>query len=416
MGKTTVKKARPPVRLSGQRPWTGPATAAGWLLLAGSILAWPRSESLSHRFWRGFGDTARRLRGVAPNPAPAGRRLGDTLGPGEAGQGLPGRGRGADGPQDIPLPGWKDIALRTWSEFNNDRITQVAGGVAFFALLAVFPGLAAFVSLYGLFGDVGAAEKQIVLLRGVLPHDTLQFAAEQMARFAAKGTGQLSFAFAVSILVSIWSANGAVKALFDGLNVAYEQREKRGIIKLNLYSLAFTVGGLAFITAALSAVVATPVALAFVGYRYGLGWLALLRWPILLALAITALSVLYRYGPSRPRIRWRWITWGGAFAAVLWLLASMAFSSYVSSFAHYDRTYGSLGAVVAFMTWIWLSTIIVLGGAELNSEIEAQTAVDTTVQGRDAPRAPGGTAPRERRYRPASVGSSTERSGCSSRP
>ena len=168
-----------------------------------------------------------------------------------------GRGLGARSPADIPLPGWKDIALRTWSEFNNDRITQVAGGVAFFALLALFPALAAFVSLYGLFGDVGAAEKQLSLFSGVLPHDTIKFAADQMARFAAKGSGQLSFAFVVSLLVSIWSANGAVKALFDGLNVAYEQHEKRGIIKLNLISLLFTVGGLVFVIVALSVVVVT---------------------------------------------------------------------------------------------------------------------------------------------------------------
>jgi membrane protein len=280
------------------------------------------------------------------------------------------------------LLGWKDIALRTWSEFNDDRIVQVAGGVAFFALLSVFPALAAFVSLYGLFGDVGSAEKQLSLLSGILPHDTIKFAAAQMARFAAKGSGQLSFAFVVSLLISIWSANGAVKALFDGLNVAYEQHEKRGVVALNLVSLLFTVGGLVFVIAALSAVVATPIALAFFGYRYGLGWLDLLRWPAMLGAAVVALSVLYRYGPSRRRARWRWITWGGAVAALLWLLASMAFSFYVGAFGHYDRTYGSLGAVVAFMTWIWFSSIIVLAGAELNAEIEAQSAVDTSVDGR----------------------------------
>ena len=346
--------------------WSGRAAAAGWLTLAATILAWPRRETLSHRFWRAFGDAMRRLRGVPLNSATGG----------------PGRGQGAQSPADIPLPGWKDIALRTWTEFNNDRIVQVAGGVAFFALLAVFPALAAFVSLYGLVGDVGAAEKQLSMLSGVLPHDTIAFAADQMARFAAKGSGQLSFAFILSLLISIWSANGAVKALFDGLNVAYEQREKRGLVTLNLISLAFTVGGLMFVILALSLVVAIPIALGFFGYSHGLGWLAILRWPAMLAAAIFALSILYRYGPSRRRARWRWITWGGAVAAVLWLLASMAFSLYVGSFAHYDRTYGSLGAVVAFMTWIWLSSIILLAGAELNAEIEAQSAVDTSVDGR----------------------------------
>lgn len=367
MRRSKVQQRRVKAPATRQNVWTGWAAAAGWLTLAATILAWPRQETLSHRFWRSFGAAARRLRGVKAEPLAA-----------------IGRGRGAQSPADIPLPGWKDIALRTWSEFNKDRIPQVASGVAFFALLAVFPALAAFVSLYGLFGDVGAAEKQLSLFSGVVPHDTIKLAADQMARFAAKGSGQLSFAFVVSLLLSIWSANGAVKALFDGLNVAYEQHEKRGLIVLNLWSLAFTIGGLLFVILALSVVVAAPIALAFFGYRYGLGWLAIARWPAMLVTLIFTLSILYRYGPSRRLARWRWITWGGAMAALLWLLASMAFSFYVRSFAHYDRTYGSLGAVVAFMTWIWLSTTIVLAGAELNSEIEAQSAVDTTVDSRRA--------------------------------
>ncbi len=369
MKRAKLPRSRPPSVAKPRNRWIGRAAAAGWLTLAATILAWPRQETLSHRFWRAFGNTMRRLRGAPPED-PAAAAIG--------------RGRGARSPADIPMLGWKDIAARTWSEFNADRITQVAGGVAFFALLAVFPALAAFVSLYGLFGDVGAAAKQLSILSGVLPHDTISFVTDQMARLAAKGSGQLSFALVFSLLISIWSANGAVKALFDGLNVAYEQREKRNFLNLNLISLAFTVGGLMFVIVAISLVVATPIALAFFGYNYGLGWLAILRWPAMLAAAILALSILYRYGPSRRRARWRWITWGGAIAALLWLLASMAFSFYVGSFAHYDRTYGSLGAVVAFMTWIWLSTIIILVGAELNSEIEAQSAVDTTVDGRSA--------------------------------
>jgi membrane protein len=131
---------------------------------------------------------------------------------------------------------------------------------------------------------------------------------------------------------------------------------------------------LVFVAITLSLVVTTPEVLAAFGYRQSLGWLAILRWPLLLGAAISALSILYRYGPSRKHPRWRWITWGGAIAALLWLLASMAFSWYVSAFAHYDRTYGSLGAVVAFMVWIWLSSSIVLAGAELNCEIEVQTS------------------------------------------
>jgi membrane protein len=345
MSRKSKAPTGPPIVQARERPWGGVVIAAGWFALAATILAWPRRAAASKRV-------------------------------------------GPDGAQDVSPRGWKAIALGAWSAFNNDRITQVAGGVAFFALLAVFPALAAFVSLYGLFGDVGAAERQVLLLRGVLPQDTLQFAADQMARFAAQGAGRLSLAFAVSVLISIWSANGAVKVLFDGLNVAYEQRETRGLIRLNLYSLAFTIGSLLFATAALSAVVATPVLLHLVGYRYGVGWLAGLRWPVLLAMAVTALSVLYRFGPNRPSVRGRWVTWGAALAALLWLLASMSFSSYVSSFAHYDRTYGSLGAVAAFMTWIWFSSMIVLAGAELNAQIETRPPRGSAIGGLGAGSSP----------------------------
>jgi membrane protein len=280
------------------------------------------------------------------------------------------------------LRGWRAICLRTVSEFNADQIPYVAAGVAFFALLSLFPALAAFVSLYGLFADVNGAERELSLFTGVLPRESLAFAADQMTRFAAKGAGQLTLALCVSVLVSIWSANGAMKALFQGLNVAYETEERRNLLVLNLWSLAFTLGGLLFVMLALTAVIATPQLLVALGYSRGLGLLSLTRWPAMLAGAVAALSLIYRYGPCRRRARWRWITWGGAAAAALWLIASMLFSWYVAAFAHYDRTYGSLGAVVAFMIWIWLSTTIILAGAELNSEIEAQTGADTSIDGR----------------------------------
>ena len=289
----------------------------------------------------------------------------------------PGRGRDARSPREIPMRGWKDVLWRTWSEFNKDRAPAVAAGVSFYSLLATFPALAAFVSLYGLFADVKAVREQLALLRGVLPADALNFVGEQMLRLALGDNGGLGLAFAAGLLVSIWSANAGMKALFDGLNIAYEEREKRGILKLNLISLGFTFAALIFVMVILAAVVALPVGLSFIGYG-GPDPMLLLRWPLLLAGFILALSVLYRYGPSREAARWRWVTWGSVAVAALWLLASLAFSEYVGRFAHYDKTYGSLGAAIGFMTWIWLSVLVVLLGAELNAELEHQTAVDST--------------------------------------
>lgn len=288
----------------------------------------------------------------------------------------PGRGRAANSPEQIPLRGWRDILWRTWREFNHDHIPQVAGGVAFFGLLAVFPAIGVFVSLYGLFSNVDIARAQLELLAGVLPEAALQLVGDQMMRLAAARHTGLGIAFVTSLAVSLWSANAGMKALIVGLNIAFEETEKRNLIRLNLISLGFTAGMIMFLLAAFSAVVAGPILLAHIGGEAMV--IAVLRWPLLLAIAVAGLAVLYRFGPSRDREKWRWVSWGSAFAALLWLSASLLFSFYVAHFGSYDRTYGSLGAAVGFLTWMWISTITILLGAELNSEIEHQTAVDTT--------------------------------------
>ncbi len=277
-------------------------------------------------------------------------------------------------PTQIPPRGWRRIAVSTWNEFNADQIPQAAGAVAFFALLSMFPAMAAFVSLYGLFADVGEVPHHLAILAGILPHSALSFVEEEMTRLAGGKHPALGLAFAISLLLSLWSANGAVKALFSGLNTAYEAKETRGIVSLNTTSLAFTVGGLVFVMVTFGLVVAGPLVLNLFGWRGGIDPIVVgvLRWPALFLASVAGLSLLYRFGPSRQRSRWRWITPGSLFATFGWLAVSMGFSWYVGNFGHYERTYGSLGAVVGFMTWLWLSTIVVLAGAELNAEIEAE--------------------------------------------
>ena len=255
---------------------------------------------------------------------------------------------------------------------------NVAAGVAFFGVLALFPGMAAFVSLYGLFADVGAAQKQLAALAGVLPADSLTLIGKEMTRIAQAKSASLSLTFVVSFLLSIWSANAGVKGLFAGLNVAYEEHEKRGFLTLNLISLLFTVLLLVFLGVAMAAMVAAPVAMEMLHLDPQSRILAALRWPILLLVVMGGLSVVYRYGPSRQQPRWRWVTVGGTVAAFGWLLVSLLFSAYVGAFGHYDVTYGSIGAVVGFMTWLWLTATVILLGAELNAEVEHQTARDTT--------------------------------------
>lgn len=287
-----------------------------------------------------------------------------------------GRGRGAEAPAQIPAAGWKDIAWRTVKEIGADDVLMVARSIAFSGMLALFPALGAFVSIYGLFADVGSARDHLAALSGVVPAEAMTLIGEQIVRIAAQESATLSFTFAAGLALSLWSANAGMKALFKGLNIAYEEEETRSFLRLNLVTLAFTLGAIVFLTLAIGGVVVAPVLLNILGLDGG--GLALLRWPLLLGVVAVGLALLYRYGPSRDPAKWRWVSWGGAAAAVLWLGASALFSWYLSSFGNYNETYGSLGAVFGFMMWMWLSAVIILAGGELNAEMEHQTAVDTT--------------------------------------
>lgn len=290
----------------------------------------------------------------------------------------PERGREARSPAEMTRAGWKDIAVRVYLEFNKDRVLAVAAGVTFYTLLSLFPAIAALVTCYGLFADVSVINDHLAQLQSVLPSGAVELIGDQIKRIAAKGGGTLGLTFFTSLLLSIWSANAAMKAMFDALNVVYEEEEKRNFFWLNIRSLTFTVGALMFVIVALNAIVVVPVVLNFLGLGSGAWLIAALRWPALLLVLLGGLSVLYRFGPSRERARWRWVGVGSVVAGLLWLVASLLFSWYVSNFGTYNETYGSLGAVIGFMTWIWISSTIVLVGGEINAELEHQTGQDTT--------------------------------------
>ncbi len=288
----------------------------------------------------------------------------------------PGRGRLAKAPARIPALGWRDIIWRTWLEMGQDRLPSVAASVTFYTLLAIFPAVGVFVSLYGLFADVGAVRQQLNDLAAFVPREVLTLVGDQMMVIATKQDAGLSVAFVVSLLLSLWTANAGVSALFDGLNIAYDETEKRNFVVRRAASYAFTAALVAFATVATGVLVAVPVLLSGLGLMNS--WLVPFRWVVLTVLAACAFAVLYRFGPSRRQARWRWVRWGAAFAAAAWVASSLGFSWYVNHVAHYDATYGSLGAAVGFMMWIWVSVMAVLIGAELNAEIEHQTALDST--------------------------------------
>jgi membrane protein len=290
------------------------------------------------------------------------------------------RGRHSASPVQIPWKGWKDVLWRTYNQINEDRLLAIAAGVVFFGLLAVFPAITALVSCYGLFADASTISGNLQTLAYMLPDGSFQIVQDQIARVLANGQTKLGLTFIFGLALALWSANAGVKAVIDALNVVYGEREKRSFIKLNLLSLAFTTGAIIALMMMVGAVVALPLMLD----RFGLATdskmiISLARWPLLLAMLLLALGVLYRFGPSRPGARWQWLGIGTITAALLWVAGSSLLSWYLSNFGNYSATYGSLGAAIGLMTWMWMSAIIVLCGAELNSEIEHQTAVDTTV-------------------------------------
>jgi membrane protein len=266
-----------------------------------------------------------------------------------------------------------DILSGTYARINRDRILANAAGVVFYGLLAIFPAITALVSSYGLFADPSTISDNLRSLALLLPGDSFTIVQDEITRVVAKASSSLSLAFGFGLLLAIWSANAGVKAVLDALNVAYEVDEKRGLIHLNLVSLAFTVAGLAAVLVMVGAVIGVPLALQHLGLDDSARQLVQIgRWPVLGLALLVALLALYGFGPSRPTPKLRWLAIGAVFAIVLWLIGSALLSWYLSNFANYTATYGSLGAAIGLMTWMWLSAIIVLVGAELNSEIERQ--------------------------------------------
>ena len=273
-----------------------------------------------------------------------------------------GRGRQAHHPFQIPWRGWKDILLRTYYEFQQDRLLALAAGVAFYSLLALFPAIAAGVSVYAFFADAATISKHLSVATDIVPAVTLDLFTTEISRIAAKSDGRLTFGFAVGLAIALWSANAGMKAIFDAFNIIYDEEEKRGLIWLNVVSLFFTVCAIAAVGVAVGVVVVFPLVLAAFGLDAPV--ISFLRWPVMFVLILLGFAVLYRYGPSRRLAKWRWINVGSLFAALAWLAVSSLFSWYLGNFANYNATYGALGAVAGLMMWMWLCTIVVLLGAE----------------------------------------------------
>jgi membrane protein len=290
-----------------------------------------------------------------------------------------GYGVGAERPQDIPSRGWWEVLKRTWNEASADNISHLAAGVGFYALIAIFPAFAALIAIYGLFADPADVERHAAALSNFLPADALSILTDALNRLVAGNTSKLGIGLLVSVAVALWSARVGTGALMTALNMAYDETEKRGFIWFNIVALALTAALVVFGIVAIITVAVIPALIGFLpipeSWRTIIG---AVRWPILAILVMFMLSVMYRFAPSREQPRWQWVSPGAIAATVLWVIGSALFSLYVTRFGSYNETYGSLGAVVILLLWFWLSSYIILAGAELNAELEHQTAQDTT--------------------------------------
>src|SRR5215207_6162258 len=290
------------------------------------------------------------------------------------------RGREADTPTEIPPRGWLDVARRVKRESTQDGVSLLAGGVAFFGLLALVPGLVALVSLYGLFASEASVTDQVNNILGAAPDEVRNLVTEQLQAIVRGSASGATLAAVVGIAVALWSASSGLNHLVGAINLAYDERETRGFVRLRALSLGLTAGAVVFLVLAFGAIALLPAVMAKTGLGVGARIaVSVLRWVVLLAGMLLGLSFLYRVAPDRNAPRWSWASPGAILATVGFLVASLLFSIYTANFGRYNETYGTLGAIVVVMLWLYLTAMMVILGAELNAELERQTKRDSTV-------------------------------------
>ena len=289
------------------------------------------------------------------------------------------RGRGAEAPGDVPLRGWKDVAVRVKTQMKKDDVPLLAAGVAFFALLALVPTLVALVSVYGLVADPADIQRNIDDVLSAAPTEVRELVSSQLESIVESEPSGLRLGAIVGLLVALWSASSGVKHLIGAINLAYDEEEGRGFFKLRGLALAMTLGGILLLAVAVAVLVVLPNSLDDGGSTGAARTtLLVIRWPIFALLALAALAVVYRWAPDRDSPKWRWASAGAVFATVVWVIASIGFSIYTANFGNYNETYGALGAIVVVMLWLFITAYVIIAGAELNAELERQTAVDST--------------------------------------
>lgn len=289
------------------------------------------------------------------------------------------RGRAAQCPREIPSRGWWDIAWRVKEQLAADNVSIVAGGLALFGLLSIFPSLAAAVAIYGLIASPEQIAVQAQAFGGLLPEAGMSILTKQLNELATRSSNTLSIGAIVSVLLALWSARRGMVALITAMNVAYNEHERRGFLRRTALALAFTICGVLGFIVVVALAIAVPVVVGLLPLGPVTQWVLLVvRWGLLWWVAVLALSALYRFAPHRSKARWRWLNVGSRVAATAWLAVSILFALYVRNFDSFGQTYGAIGSVVILLTWFYISAFVIILGAEINSELERQTVHDTT--------------------------------------
>lgn len=289
------------------------------------------------------------------------------------------RGRDADAPQHIPAPGWKDVLKRVKQGIKDDRLSLISAGLAYYALFAFVPALSSLVLMYAWISDPNEIQGHISAMSNILPPEAQEILTKELGSLAGNASGAIGFGAIGTLLLALWSASKGSKAIIEAMNIIYEEEESRGFFKLNFFALGMTLLGIVMAILAIGVVVIVPVVMNFFDFLPMTSILATAgSWLLLLGIFSFYLSFAYRFGPNRENAQWKWVSWGAVFSAVAWALVSALFSWYAKEFGNFNKTYGSLGAIIVLMTWFYLSSFVILIGAEINAEMEHQTSRDST--------------------------------------
>jgi membrane protein len=317
---------------------------------------------------------------------------GENTAPGSGNGSDPGTGSGSGGtdaaerpgdqaevPTQIPAKGWWQVTRRAFKESSADNVGILAGGISYSAFLAIFPALIAGISLFGLVADPATIAQQAEGVLAALPQEAQPLIRDQITSLTQTSGSALSVGLVISILLALWSASGGTSNLMTAINIAYDEKESRNFVKLRGTALLLTLGAIVFVLLTLALVAVVPAVLNALNLGTFITLIVqIVRWVLLVVLIVVALAVVYRLAPDRDAPQFKWTSAGALVAAVLWVLGSLAFSLYVNNFGSYNKTYGTLAGVVILLLWLYLTSYIILLGAEINAESEKQTKQDTT--------------------------------------